>query len=666
MANSSDKKSAKAIEIIQGLFSQPPASMEEFQLRTKKIDPAAGCDVLLQMIKDGSALELPHELILLLANEFKMGVDPASLLGLIQDEGYDESQRTMALMILLGTNPEAMHSQSFNLNESIMENLAQSSHEMVLGLALKEAGGGEEFTQLLIDVEPLDREDAFRRLELGRRELMVPAWLLFQDALQVAELQPLHREMVELIALETRATGVDVWDDLLQQDLPRETRSMIQSQLMRWRTSLLNSTDKEKPAPFFTAPATAWICPCDGVGAYVILLCVQLESGKVSIHNVCLRTTGELRDGFIVPFVSLQDFEEMVEIFRDEQNQEFVEFPLSKAVELVSRARVSPLNEKGVGMVENLNAAACLQWAATMATAEDENSRLQAMAFPHSTGDFSHDELHKLFTHPDLEPWFLNAEDLDDLGLEAVGPQEMDRAWLDKRVDKVNTPEIRENLRGMLQHMAWFYCWDEEPHMAGFCSGAAKMLDGEESAFTVMMHYLLKSFQMNRRNEETKHQPRHLEVGDSGMRENLRILGFPRLSNPKGKHMAILDFSEAAQVVIEQVVDEYATHRQPRQDVLPLIALAIGKAQADMCLSGRSGFDLGDDGRRFQRMINAIVKVSNFNADEAAKLWMAVVPSLESFVSRVCRGCSVGCLERPTGDMREWFYSGEHPGFLGE
>ena len=84
-----------------------------------------------------------------------------------------------------------------------------------------------------------------------------------------------------------------------------------------------------------------------------------------------------------------------------------------------------------------------------------------------------------------------------------------------------------------------------------------------------------------------------------------------------------------------------------------------------MVFSGKSGFELPEDPKRFQRMINAIVKVSNLDGAEAVQLWNEVVPSLESFIQRVCWKCEVDCLRRRTGDMTEWFYS-EHPGFLGD
>lgn len=656
----------KARKTIFSLFSEPPASKEEFLLRVKGLDHAASRAVLIEVMRNSTEAEIPQEPMVMLAQFFKLGQEPNELLKLIQDDNIDQSLRVMPLMILLDTNPEALGADFLQLNPDLLNSLADNSNEIILNAATEDSEGAREYSKLLVQLDSENRGVVFDRLELTRRDNMAPAWMLFRDALQVSELQPFHKSMVELIVQETQVSGVDVWDDLLQGDLPRETRSLIQKQLMRWRTSLLNSKDLSKFVPAFTAPATAWICPCDGVGAYVVLVCVQLATGKINIHNVCMRTTGELRDGFAMTMVAEEEFERIRGLFEEQQGQEFVEFPLAKAFKLVSEARISPLNEKGVGMEETLEAAAWLQWAAAMATPEDTKSHLDTIAFPLPDSDFLPDNLDQIFNHPDCELWFLNEDDLLELGVDEEVPADIPPSWLNEQIVRANIPAVREKLQGMMRHMAWIFSWDDDLKMAGIVSCAVEMLDDEESAAPVIMHYLAKSIVLNRANEEMRGKPHHLEIGDRGTRENLRSVGFPRLSNPKGKHMAILDFSEAALMILDEVVGKYSQDRQPRQDVLPLIALAVGKAQAEMCLSGRSGFDLPKDVKRFRRMINAIVKVSNFDGDEAFALWSEIVPSLESFYLRVCSGCEVNCLQRPTGDMKEWFYSGDHPGFLGD
>ena len=650
----------KATETIRRIIQQPSIYTDEFRQRVSGVDPAAGRMVVLGMILNDKTAARERDAILMLAETFGLGKDPDPLLDLIQDEGAGDATRRVALLVLIATNPAALGRMGSDLDPELMAGMAREADAMVLRSVLEDPDDAAEITAFFLGLPPENREFAFEHLDRSRKGMMVPAWITYIDLLAEEQLEPLHEAVIAAISLETRATDVDVWDELMDLDLAPETRNRVQAELMRRRTSLLNTggaaTVVARP---FTAVASAWISECDGVGAYVVMVRVELENGGVHLLNTCLRTTGELRDGFVLADRQPQEWDEILEMLEMESEITFTRLPLARATELVAAARVSPLNESTVGMDLNLRAAAILQWATVLGDGDKTDLRLTAATAPEPA--VADTDLPRLFDEPELDTWFLNAADLVDLKVEAVRPPETDDAWLAERLDRINTPHIREHLASLFRHMAWYHLWRDDRPAATRYAGAAELLADEETAVPVLRPYLERSLDIHRREEESDDGTEHYSFGDPVTRENLRLLCFPRLTRPKGKHMAILDLTEAALTVVEIRTADFAIDRQPRQDALPQIALAIAKAEVDMLLAGGSGYDLPDEPKRFRRMINAIRKHSGLTADEAAELWTDVMPQLNAFVFNICGNCPVQCLRRPTGDMSEWFNLPVHP-----
>lgn len=655
---------AKADETIRGILAHPPQQMDQLERRLGGVDPEAGREVLLMLYTMKEMVSRHRDLLLALGSVLELARDPHPLLEMAGDPRHCDATRKVAMMLLMAHNPRSLDISHLPLDRTLMSELAEDTDILVLRGALEHPDTEVEVTGLLEEVPLEHLSEAFDHLEQARRELAAPAWLVYRNALGSQALIPLHDTMIRIIRDETQASGLDVWDDLLSPELPPATRTGVQEAMMRWRTSRINGRKGKPPVLSYAPQVTAWINPCDGVGAYVLLVRVAQQRGGFNIHNVCLRTTGELRDGFVLAHHPAEEFERMLQAFSEATDQTFVRCPLSVAAELVQEARLSPLNQKGSGMGENLRAAAALQWAVAVGRADSLDHQLSRLPEPQRPPDFTDTELEDLFQELETETWFLNAADLAGFGIETKPMDQVDHVWLDDQVDRLNTPAVREKLSSMFSHLAWYCQWDGEKERAAEYAGVVDLLADDEDAFPVLLFYLLNSLEAAEANEMARAEPQVLSIGDFSLRAVLRQKGFPRLSHPKGKHLAMLDLAEAAFVAVELVVADFPIDRQPRQDVLPQIALAIGKAHADNLLGGGELFDLPADERRYRRMINAICKDSGLKRDEAQKLWQMVVPHTRSFLEGICGRCPVDCWDRPTGNVEGLFYGAEHPAFL--
>jgi hypothetical protein len=665
MTGPTSTQSDQALKTIAGILSRRPNSLEDLRNRLKAIVPAAGHRVLLDLIGKGDVTVEEMETITLLATELELAGRPEPLVRMIEDETASLITRQLALLVLASGNPEAVAPDQFELDLSMLQDLATSAESMLMGPILEDHEVAEEVALMLSSIPEDDRFQVLERLDQGRRDLMVPAWLAYAYVLESRDLQPLHEMVVKAIAMETGATDVDVWDETLKVDLPEAARALVREAAMRTRTARLNAdqTALERTPPF-GAEATAWISPCDGVGAYTILVCLYLENGMMNLHNVCLHTSGECRDGFALSGREPEELDLITDTFKEEAGYEFVRFPLARAHELVAEARSSDLNDTSQTMAATLRDAAGLQWAAALGHEARDGVEPLSCDPPRAEGTFAVDDLIAILDHDDFSQWFLNRADLAELGVEIVPPAEADDAWIEAQTAIVNTPAVREKLGLMFEHMAWFYQWRQQATPAGQCAVLARMLEtGGESAYLIMIHYLVRSLEMIRVSEEAGGENELVFFGDDATREMLRRICFPRLVHPKGKHLAILDLTEAALIALDREVAGLAASRQPRSDALPHIALAIARAQVDMALSARHGSELPADAARYRRMINAMRKHSGWNEDEAAEMWRAVISHVLKFIDDVCRNCPVFCFGRATGKEDVRFHSPGHPAY---
>ena len=386
------------------------------------------------------------------------------------------------------------------------------------------------------------------------------------------------------------------------------------------------------------------------------------ERGAI-IANLCLRVDDQMRDGFCLANRQGDEFEEMRNAFAEVQELPFARVPLELVGDLAMAALTADGNRNETASSELAHVARCFVWFArscTEATPLEKTERLETTAF------LTADESRRLFGGGDLETWFLNPEDLAELGVPATMPAGAAPAWFAEQLIKIDVSQQRAYLGRMFDHMATYYRCRGKPDLSRRCRAAASSLTDSRRGREILHAWLEYSFTVNEANQDRDGEPTIMAFGDSARWQKIRQSCFPDLKKPKFRHLAVFDLTEAALIAAEPIILEFATERKPRFSALMPIAHAVAKAWVDLALMTPTDSHAYQIQRRINRAINAIAAKGGLRRDDALVLWDSLDDQMKSFMDQVCGKCPVWCFGRPTGNAAAYFHHPLHPAFRDE
>ncbi len=517
--------------------------------------------------------------------------------------------------------------------------------------------------------------EALQRLDEDRQAFMVPAWILYGPCLTRPELAALHPLMVGIIAAESMRASLDIWDDLWRLRPAEPARTLIQKALMQARTASLEgrptapaAADQTLAEPH-TFPTRALFSDCDGQGSFTVLVESKLPNGHVNLHSFVMGQNAELRDGSTMANREPGALEELMATYLARESIPFAPVPLAVAHDWARAGLRHAANHPDATeepIADARRAAAIMAWSLGMGQPDQDEPAMKAHD-PRPAGTMPaprEQEILGVFLVTHLS-WFLDRDQLEDLGVDTAALIHGDSDLVEATLTRINTPAVRAHLQNLMHHMSLYRLYAGPPLIgqpgAELYDYLAVLLDDPVEARRVLRPYLTNALAalLSVRPEG------HGEIGDPLRRERLRALGFPRLGNPKGKHMAYLDFAEVAHQNLESISalkgDDYLA-----EEAFYHVALALAKAYVDAFFELGDGRLLPSDRKRFRRLLNAMQKHGGLDADRAQGLWDWMTDHFQDFEDSICIDCPVACLERPTGNLEVWFLSEKHPGFGGE
>jgi len=616
-ANQTDLAFARAA--LHQILDDPPMDWDALEQRVQHLAPSAARQVLLEWFQGPDFEEHFQPLFLALAELFDLEITP-----------------------------------------ELQESLTRNSQAAFMGSMVEDPDAPTKLADAMAHTAADQNPEALQRLDRDRRAFMVPAWQIYGPSLAREELASLHAFMVEAITAEAAGTNLDIWDHLWGLKPVEPARTLLQKALMQSRTASIPGQKTRQPGPTHAettpAPVRAFFSECDGLGAFTMLLEVGLPNGNVHLHNVVLRLDGELRDGFTMGNREPDALADMMDTYLAVEAIGFTPLPLTQAAEWARTALADADAD-----IETRHAAANLIWAAGMGqplATEPEPRSLDEPVSP--VPDPAEQEIFGLFMDTHLS-WFLNGEQLAELGIDTTTLAAADSTGQEEALARIDQPRVRAHLQSLMRHMSLYrrYAGTDggvlpEP---AFYDHMASLLEDPESGLRVMVPYFSNSLAAFLANPDGVQLP----FGDAQRRDRLREVCFWRLSRPKGKHMAYLDFSEVAHHALETIAAlKGEDYRQ--EEAYAHHAVAMGKAFVDAFFELGDGRRLPENDRRYQRMLNAMVKHGGWDLDRAEGLWVWVADKMAEFQDEVCDYCAVDCLERPTGNLEDWFFSEVHPG----
>ncbi|MCB9528094.1 MAG: hypothetical protein H6701_06800 [Myxococcales bacterium] len=284
---------------------RPPADTAELGAALASVERAALAPALRAIVADGGVSVLDQELFNAMAKLAPRRAAVDALTACALDAAVDVEARAAAWFALVSIDPRAVERVAAKISPDVVATTARRAmRAVVLEVEAEPQTGAVTLRDILRQGEGEARRDLLGWIEGERRWLGMPAGQLYHAALGDPAL----------------ADVADVFDAAIDDDADpaavaalegAAARARTAAERQRWqaRAVALRAVAVESPTP--RPPARAWLAGCDGQGAFIVHLEVERPGGGHAAAEVCVRTTGLVRDGW---FQSVPDLDEMEEI----------------------------------------------------------------------------------------------------------------------------------------------------------------------------------------------------------------------------------------------------------------------------------------------------------------------------------------------------------------
>lgn len=426
------------------------------------------------------------------------------------------------------------------------------------------------------------------------------------------------------------------------QVLARVDPGSLEPELLTLHAAMLEAAERERAAPSAASETgLGFLGSCDGQGTFLVVGATEnREDGSFNVAQVCVRAGGTLCDGFLSPRCSRAELRErMAEITRC-TGIEFVPVALGTAASIASAAQV------GGDLSEDARAAIAL-FARVEGRDEEHDGEAPRV-------EASLETIRCLLSRAPYEhSWFFDRGDLEGNGLALPGPGDRLDDWVAGAAPRLARPAVRQRLAAMARHMARWHRLGGEPRSAALCESAAREVErccAESALLRAMLERSVVPAEGEARVAEAGHDPVLL-------RQHLKRVFFAAVSEPTGRDLARLDFTEAAFRALEEACLAIPSERRPREDHRVAAAFAIGRAFADFLLTGAQG----PIDQVIDPIERALHEICHLDRGECRRAVERVLPLLGAFIESHCARCPVACLDRVDAKLPEAFFAAAHP-----
>ncbi len=628
---------------LQQIFSRNPSTEGELKLLLSRLDASRAQQELVDMIERGVFDEMDYSLFAEVARSVGIGDQRHRLLKLVSDDETDPLARKFALAALSEGDPEELVAELGGINPTHLQEACDMPLEEMMGEIQMDPSQAKQVTELLQGSPEEMREFLLFTLGRCRREVGTPAAAAYADALACPELEPFYTPMLEAIVQEGGEEGVSLLTVLRDQAQDDDNRRRFQTALLRTGTRAI-----EKNAPPNTPKGTAYVGSCDGQGTFLVLGRFDVSKKNATTAYLCIRAAGDIRDGFVMPRSGEAEFQELLDAASRDAYAGFAEISLGQVAALIEDA-VDRTAEQGSQLPRDATPAIKLLSSAT----PEHLPRLDELA---ADVQVSAEGLQHLFERPEYKAWFFDIGDL--MGAEVEAPEENSdlERWCIAAAEKLASTPIRARVLAMLRHMSRWHQWKKESELSALCAAAADEASEHFEKSAIMRVMLEKTLEDGIVAQEMLSFLADTGgFGDVELRRALRSRFFPTLKWPKGRHMALLDLTEATYSGLLEALRYLPGERRPRDEDHYAIAFQIAKTFVSMLLNvSKTAQEMG-------KLEKRLAKMARFSTEEIGQILTTILPKLTSFVEDVCSVCEVDCLSRPNTKMTEAFFSDDHP-----
>jgi hypothetical protein len=640
-------KGASTRDVVADLLNRPPLNDGELGRRLRGVNRVDARREIVDRLFFGSPSR--DEFEMLSAALLKIGVEgqEARLERIVADVRRARAQRWTALSLIFTVSMELANRILLDLApDESLRLMLQPAAEAVSEVMEDPAAAGS-IADALAAMHPEMRAEAIAYLEEVRRSAGTPAVLAYREVLRRAGLDDIRNLALEAIVAEGGAEAASELVDLRNAAKDAGARQAIQRALLRVGTRAIEAAPAS-PA----VPGKAYMGICDGQGAFIVLGCFENSDGTTTIADLCVRADADVRDGFVAPALDEASVAELFAKMGESGLGDLAPLSLAEAAAIVF-AGVERTRRADLPLPEDTRPALLLFERARGSATKPP----RAPAPPAERGPVTLAEARALLALPFYESWFFDAGDFRGAGVSLpTGRRRKPREdWIEGALARLEASEVAPRLAAMLDHMARWHALRGELDRAA--TGAASAAEVRRSFPTCAVPRVMleRSVEVLRAQEGG----RTGVVGDPAVRDRIRLELFQDVSDPKGRDLAVLDFTEAALAALDSAFEALPGSRRPRESDLLRAAHALATTFVRWVLSRRRARPealLGD-------LTKSLGELTGLDAEERAGVVSVVLPALVTFVGEVCERCPVACLTRPKATLTDTFFAPEHPAF---
>ena len=682
-------------EFLDDLVAEPPENPHELQQRLRTVEQAAVRGLIVDRIAD-TGLSANQRAVCIAVLEL-IGVDGSweQLAALVTDRDGDTRIRSSVLRLLQQVDAERAQDLLVDLDADALQSVIHQSVVDLMETIDLEPESAVALAETLISQPSPERISFIETLEALRKETGTPAALVWAPALKRRELADVRDTLLAIVVQEGTSAGEDLLDALARNASGKKVRRQFQRALMKLRSDRIDPVGHGIPVR-----GRAWASSCDGQGAYILFGAFRGSGGRVRVSNVCLRSAADVRDAFLLPDSTEREARDLMKEMEITSSVEFAEVPPSEAGVLVTAA-VTRTRAMGRRIrKEYRSALAAFEQAARSrkpgdvetqqvepldgGTDEESDGRPtdqlslslgeEYVAVPPKTATRnkpdsripSLQDYRRLLEEQRYDTWFFDANDLARGG---AGPPPAKRTsikWLREAARGLAVTDAPLRLLGMLEYTAWWHRQRGDEDQALLFLAAAEECESSFTDSNFVRAMLGRSAHIYREEHASALPRQGAGLGDPKRRRSIRQQLFVDLEEIQGRHVAYLDFTEAALDFLEFTKETLPDANQPIFDDLIDTAGRAGELVADFLidLDDESGTASRIQERVLRPLLPEIEGSFGLGEHDVRLLAVQLVEVLMSFAGEVCEACPVHCLDRPDEPMVELFHSPVFPAAL--
>ena len=626
--------------VIEELFLHPPVNEAELRQRLLPVSKESARRVLIGMLRRSLVGEEEYGLFLEVFGQLGIGGQREELLDLVNDRSRDTLARTLAMTLLAEDDPEYLDADMAGMDPEDFSLLADRPLIELMTAVEADADAAADLTAFLLESPEEIRGFLLLRLSSCRREVGVSAVTAYGHALGSPELCDLHPVMIDALVQEGGGEAIALLETIKNRAADERARRLCQGALMGIRTRSIEPGYRS-PAP----SGTAYLASCDGQGAFVLLGLFAKPNGSSTTANLCIRAASDVRDGFVLPRHKPSDLQSMMEQLCEGTGCRFVSFSLAEAASMVAAA-VERTAALGLPLPSDAHPAVRL-FQQVNRTGDDRPVALRPVVTP------SLERLRLLMQDGIYRNWLFDTGDLASARVPPVSGDEAGEAWFRMAAARLDRPELKKRLVAMARHMEMWHACKGEAEAAALCAAAAVQTESDFVGSVLVRAMLERTLQAESGRAFGEAQP----FGVPEVRQYLKSKFFQQLKKPRGRHLALLDFTEVALICLDSAIGFIPGERHPRDENRPSMAHAVACCFYDL---------INDIQRRsvdvhLQRMARALSRVCSLEKTECLEIGAIITLELNLFVEEICNSCPVACLRSPGQVMAEAFFSPRHP-----